>query len=159
VELLISVHSQEHGDLKSARCNLAEAVTLGRGPESPVLLDRTGISREHLRLHAEGDGLFITDLSSNGTWLNTRRLPRGKPHPFTPVDVIKIPGFDIRVDLEGNAAASVPPERKLATVAPPEPSGPFEPVRVFWASMSKAEELLIVLALASLSLVLLYLLT
>ena len=159
MELLISVHSHEHGALSSARCSLAGAVTLGRGPESPVLLDGTGISREHLRLHSEGDGLFITDLSSNGTWLNARRLPRGKPHPFKPVDAIKIPGFDIRVGLEGNPPAGTPRERKAADVAPPESSGPLESARAFWASMSKAEELLIVLALATLSLVLLYLLT
>lgn len=159
MELLISVHSHEHGARSNSRFALAGALTLGRGPESPVLLDGTGISREHLRLHSEGDGLFITDLSSNGTWLNSQRLLRGKPHPFTPVDVIKVPGFDIRVSQESDPAAGVSRERKVAVITPPEISGPLESTRAFWASMSKGEELLIVLALTTLGLVLLYLLT
>jgi predicted component of type VI protein secretion system len=164
VELLISVHSHEHGALKSARCTLAGALTLGRGPESPVLLDGTGISREHLRLHAEGDGLFVTDLSSNGTWLNTQRLERGKPHPFTPTDAIKIPGFEIRVDVPGvshtgeaQSKGAAPIAKKIS--ASPEPAaGPFESLRALGSSISTAEVLLITLALATLILVLLYLL-
>jgi predicted component of type VI protein secretion system len=173
VELLISVHSNENGALKSARCSLDGAVTLGRGPESPVLLDGNGISREHLRLHSDGDGIFITDLSSNGTWLNTQRLTRGEPHPLTPADAIKIPGFEIRIDLQDTSAADGRQARAGATVvskstaAPvrtngphksgPIESGPLKSLRVFGASLSKVEGLLIALALATLAMVALYL--
>ena len=162
MELLISARSHEDGVLKSARCTLAGVVTLGRGPESPVMLDGTGISREHLQLHAEGDAIFITDLSSNGTWLNAERLARGKPHPFMPADAIKIPGFEIRVILEGLPRAGGSQERKAPAIvketSAPHNAGPLERVRVFGASISGVEGLLIVLALATLAFVLLYLL-
>ena len=162
MELLISAHSDENGTQNSARCSLDSAVTLGRGPESPVLLDGTGISREHLRLHSEGDGIFITDLSSNGTWLNTRRLTRGEPNALTPADAIKIPGFEIRIDLQDVAAAEGQQAPAAAAVvsetsaAPVRTGGPLESVRDFGASLSRVEGLLIALAVATLALVVLY---
>jgi pSer/pThr/pTyr-binding forkhead associated (FHA) protein len=161
VELLISAHSNENGPLNSAKCSLDGAVTLGRGPDSPVMLDGTGISREHFRLHSEGNGIFITDLSSNGTWLNTQRLTRGEPSPLTPADAIKIPGFEIRIDLPDAA-----PDRKTQATVPSVPEtptalertrGPLEPVRNLWASLSRVEKLLIALAVGAIVLAALYL--
>jgi predicted component of type VI protein secretion system len=160
VELLISAQADKDGTRNSARFSLDGALTLGRGPESPLLLDGTGISREHIRLHSEGDGLFITDLSSNGTWLNTRRLTRGEPHPLQPADAIKIPGFEIRIDLPDipavnsqHAAAIVVPE---AAAEPVQAKGPLASLRAFGASLSKVERLLIALALVTFTLVALY---
>jgi predicted component of type VI protein secretion system len=162
VQLLISAHSRENGTHNSARCSLDGALTLGRGPESPLLLDGTGISREHLRLLAQGDGIFITDLSSNGTWLNGRRLTRGEPHPFTPADAITIPGFEIRIDVTKTSATDNPQPSPPAPVAPQavvesRASGPLAFVRGFGASLSRMERLLITLALTTLMLVALYL--
>jgi len=49
-----------------------EQVTIGRDPDADVFLDNPGISREHLRLEANGDGTYqVVDLgSANGTLLN-----------------------------------------------------------------------------------------
>jgi predicted component of type VI protein secretion system len=148
VELLISARSLENGELHSARHELAGAVTLGRGSESLLSLDGTGISREHLRLHSEGDRIFVTDLSSNGTWLNERRLKRGEPHAVTPSDTIKIPGFAIGIQLPG---VSAPPDG-----APAPTRGPLAIVRSFSATFSTGEKLVVVLALATLALVAAY---
>lgn len=162
MELLISAHSRENGAHNSARCSLNDALTLGRGPDSPLLLDATGISREHLRLHLEGDGIFVTDLSSNGTWLNELRLTRGEPHPLTTADAIKIPGFEIRIDLT-KSSADKNPQTSLPAVAVPKAApdaragGPLEFVRSFGTSLSRVEKFVVVLALATLALIAVYL--
>jgi predicted component of type VI protein secretion system len=148
VELLISARSVESGELHSARHDLGAGITLGRGAESPLALDGTGISREHLKLHAEGDKAFVTDLSSNGTWLNARRLPRGEPQLVTPSDTIKIPGFEIAIHLPD------PPAQPASKTAPA--GGPLEILRAFPASLSAGEKLLVLLALATLALVVAY---
>ena len=149
MELLISTHCRENGARNSVKRSLNGALTLGRGPESPLLLDGTGISREHLRLHSEGDDIFITDLSSNGTWLNAKRLKRGDPHRLTPADAVEVPGFEIRIDWKMNSAnghAHVPPPPV------PEPSR-----RGFGSTFSAVEKFVIVLALATFSLIVFYL--
>jgi predicted component of type VI protein secretion system len=128
-----------------------------------VPLDGTGISREHLRLHSDGDALFVTDLSSNGTWLNTRRLTRDKPHALTTADAIQIPGFEIRIELpnlsaaDGQQARSAAPAASGTSANPAGAGGPLQFMRDLEASLSKVEKLLIALALASFVLVLVYL--
>jgi predicted component of type VI protein secretion system len=144
VELLISAKSRENGTLESARCSLNGALTLGRGTESPLLLDGIGISREHLRIQSDDHNLFITDLSSNGTWLNEHRLVRGEPYPFTPADAIQIPGFDIRIEM---------PEQ---VGSPPRAGGPLASARSFGAALSMLDKCLIALALTALSLIGIY---
>jgi predicted component of type VI protein secretion system len=153
VELLISTRSLDSGELNSAQRELDGGVTLGRGPESLLPLDGTGISREHLRLHSESDRILVTDLSSNGTWLNGRRLTRGEAHPVTPSDTIKIPGFEIGVHLP-----NVPVQPNAGPAGKPAlAGGRLAFVRAFADSLSTGEKLLILLALATLALVCAYL--
>ena len=153
MELVISARSEKNGEVGSARVNLDSALTLGRGPESPLPLDASGISREHFRLHAEDEGVRVTDLSSNGTWLNSARLKRGEPEVVTAADRIKIPGFEIHIELPN------PPARLSPSMAaePERARGPLAAFRTFAGSFSRGEKFLIALALASLSLVIAYL--
>src|SRR4030095_11872531 len=58
---------------------MKERVVLGRSPESAVPLEGTAISREHLVLELNGDKVYATDLSNNGTWVNGNRLKREEP--------------------------------------------------------------------------------
>jgi hypothetical protein len=88
-------------------------------------------------------------------------LTRGEPHPLKPADAIKIPGFEIRIDLpefpavNGQPAptASVLPD---AAAEPVQAAGPLAFVRAFGASLSKVERLLIALALATFALIAIY---
>jgi pSer/pThr/pTyr-binding forkhead associated (FHA) protein len=153
VELLISARSEANGELSSVRFSLDGAVTLGRGTEGPLLLDGNGISREHLRLHSEGDGILVTDLSSNGTWLNTTRLKRGEPRLLAPADAIRIPGFEIRIELPNTSAKPIPQD----TAVPERTRQPLDFARTFAASFSRIEKVLIALALATLLLAAVYL--
>jgi predicted component of type VI protein secretion system len=152
VELLISTRSLDNGEFNSAQRELDGGVTLGRGSESLLPLDGTGISREHLRLHSEAGKIFVTDLSSNGTWLNARRLTRGQPHLVTPSDILKVPGFEIGIHLPH--APSQPEAGPLAE--PARAGGPLAFVRAFGNSLSPGEKFLIFLALATLVLVFAY---
>jgi predicted component of type VI protein secretion system len=161
MELLVSARSRESGTVSSARCSIDDALTLGRGPDSVLPLDGAGISREHFKLHPNGHALFITDLSSNGTWLNAQRLTCHEPHPLTSGDEITIPGFEIHIDWSDHGANPPPqaPKRTVPSEAPAEPPKAGRS-QVFLlgiaASLSGVEKLLIVLGLATIAVVVLY---
>jgi transcriptional regulator with PAS, ATPase and Fis domain len=64
--------------------------TIGRSPDAEVHLDDQRASRFHARLHF-GQQILIEDLdSSNGTWLNKRRLSPRKPEAIGLDDVVTI---------------------------------------------------------------------
>lgn len=116
MELELIVESKETGGTEKKRLPLAGRLTLGRGPESPFALEGTGLSREHLAFESGAGGVEVVDLSSNGTWLNGRRLQPGKRYPASGADRIEIPGYAIRCSV---------PERSPAQGA--SPSAPSEP--------------------------------
>lgn len=56
---------------------LATPFTVGRDPECDVILPDSSVSRRHLKVTLTGSGLLLEDMgSSNGTWLNGRRITR-----------------------------------------------------------------------------------
>jgi predicted component of type VI protein secretion system len=158
MELVISARSRESGAVTSARCSVDDALTFGRGPESVLALDGTGISREHFKLHPDGDALFITDLSSNGTWLNTHRLTYHEPHPLTSADEITIPGFEIRIEWPDRSTVPPPKLRAPSQASAEPPQAPRSGVFLLGlaASLSGVEKLLIALGLATIAIAVLY---
>lgn len=56
-------------------------LTIGRNPDSDVVLNDKGVSRTHARLEHRDGGWSITDLdSTNGSYLGADRLPPQTPH-------------------------------------------------------------------------------
>jgi hypothetical protein len=54
---------------------ITAATVVGRGAEADVQLTDTGVSRRHAEFRPVGTGLEVHDLgSTNGTWVNGRRL-------------------------------------------------------------------------------------
>jgi hypothetical protein len=54
-----------------------EALTIGRGRENTIVLDDMLVSRRHVRITADSEGLILEDLGSrNGTYVNGRRVER-----------------------------------------------------------------------------------
>lgn len=54
-----------------------EALTIGRGRGNSIVLDDMLVSRQHVRITADTDGLVLEDLGSrNGTYVNGRRVER-----------------------------------------------------------------------------------
>ncbi|MCB9435830.1 MAG: FHA domain-containing protein [Anaerolineales bacterium] len=49
--------------------------TIGRGGECDLILPERQVSREHVKIHREGDDYYLEDLDSkNGTWVNEIQL-------------------------------------------------------------------------------------
>ena len=79
--------------------------TIGRAPECTLRMDEAGLSRIHARLLPTDDGLLLEDLgSTNGSFLNGRRVLRGEARPGDEI------GFDtlrFRLAAPGHADAHV----------------------------------------------------
>lgn len=69
---------------------MSESVIVGRGKkESDYRINTTQISRIHARIFRQGDNLMLEDTgSTNGTFLNSLRLPKGEAKTLKPGDVI-----------------------------------------------------------------------
>jgi predicted component of type VI protein secretion system len=147
MEVVLSVKSKTDGAEQQLRCAADGGITLGRSPHSPVPLNGTGISRDHVRFEAEGSALSVTDLSSNGTWVSGKRIPRGRPVTLKQDDYVEVPGYEIRIRIPVEIAA---PAQRTATAAPPAD-------RAGWLRSSTGLERFIALvALLSVALTLLY---
>ncbi len=71
---------------------------LGRSSKCDIVIVQPEVSRAHARLFWQDDGYWVEDLSStNGTWLNGRRLPPHEPAPLKPGDVIGL-GPNVRLE-------------------------------------------------------------
>jgi hypothetical protein len=69
-----------------------QPLQIGRGRDNPVpAFEAHGnLSRLHARIECTPEGLSVTDLrSTNGTFLNGRRLDPGVPTPAQPGDLIR----------------------------------------------------------------------
>jgi predicted component of type VI protein secretion system len=161
MEVLLSLQSDDESGWRTVRANFDRTATLGRGPESLVPLDGIGISREHVEICVSDGRLSIRDLSSNGTWVNSRRLNHGEKHWLDAADKIRIPGFNIRV----SSADTPTPDESGRPQAMPSSDQPFGekqasrppgPIAQFTASLGKLEKMLIALAVATFVFVLIY---
>ena len=144
MELELVIETKETGVTETRRLTLDRRLALGRGPESPVVLDGPGLSRDHLAFEADTSAVYVLDLSANGTWLNGRRLTAGKRQPVTSADRIEIPGYTIR------CLASPPAPAKSAAV-PAEPER--NAVQAALASITPLEMWTVVFALAAVAVV------
>lgn len=70
----------------SARLDPAPAILIGRDLASPVgrlLAAHDNVSRRHAEIRVNHTGVWVSDLgSTNGTYLEGRRLPAGQPTPL-----------------------------------------------------------------------------
>jgi predicted component of type VI protein secretion system len=99
------------------------AVVLGRGPESPVPLEDTRISRQHISFSVQEGRLCVTDISSSGVWINERPAPKRSAVPVEPFDEIRIPGYRISASVKGLEPAPTPAVAEAAPAPkPPDPA-------------------------------------
>ncbi|MCW5964405.1 MAG: FHA domain-containing protein [Bryobacterales bacterium] len=102
-------------------------VLLGRGPDSPVPLEGVKLSRNHLALAVTNGQLTLTDLSSNGVWVNAQSVPKKSAILLHGNEEIAIPGYRLRVRLLVPAQApavtdTLPPAARAEPAT--APSGP-----------------------------------
>ncbi len=75
-----------------------EVVTIGRGAEGDIVLDNMGVSRSHARIEYDRGAYYVRDEgSSNGTFVNDRRIDR---HRLSPGDAISIGKFNLQVGID-----------------------------------------------------------
>ncbi len=93
--------------------------TIGRDANNAIVIQGTGVSRNHAELTRQGNSYSIQDLgSSNGTFVNGQRV--ASPHVLKSGDQIKL---GQSVELAFEAAAPAP----LQTLLEPELTGPATP--------------------------------
>lgn len=88
-------------------------ITIGRGPDSPVPLDGVKLSRNHVAFAMVNGQLTLTDLSSNGVWVNAQSVPKKSAILLHGNEEIAIPGYRLRVRLVVPAVPSA-----VAAIAP-----------------------------------------
>lgn len=104
---LVVIHGPELGRRYELSDRDAARVTLGREPRCTIPLPVDDISRRHLRLDLREGFFFLTDLeSTNGTYLNDRRLPPGQEVPLRSGDHVRL-GSVILKFLQGNVIESL----------------------------------------------------
>ncbi len=99
---------------------------LGRQPGNEILLAHREVSRRHARLVCTAEGCTLTDLgSSNGTYLEGKKLIPQTAYPLSLPAHLKIGPFQLRLEAEKKAARAAPPPAEAA--APSEAASPEKP--------------------------------
>lgn len=114
MDIEISLQSIATGARQVVRVPMTPRLALGRGPESPVLLDGPAISRQHLVLAANGAQLSLWNMSANGTMVNGAQVPTGVWRALQEGDLVQVPGYNLSFMLIDKVAET--PESFLATI-------------------------------------------
>lgn len=93
---LLPVLTVAGGPMRGARFRLRPgALVVGRAPTADIVVDDPHLSRQHALLRVTGDTVTLDDLdSTNGTWLNDRRIV--DVESLTDGDVIRIGRTELR---------------------------------------------------------------
>lgn len=75
----------------------------GIEPRQRLILGEPSISRDHFELRADSDGTRLIDHSTNGTWVNGRRVERGEPVTLADGDRIEV--GELTLEFRASAAA------------------------------------------------------
>ncbi len=74
---------------------------IGRASENDVILDRTGVSRDHAEIYKRSNSFYIADLKSkHGTFINERKIPVLKSVPVQLDDIIGIGEYFLKIKEE-----------------------------------------------------------
>ncbi len=100
----------------------AKSMTLGRGSDNEIMIDRPGISRHHARIDFNGTDYTVTDLhSTNGTFLGEQNLPPSEAVVWAPGENLLIGEVWLRLERAGQTTTTrvfVPEETRPAPKQP-----------------------------------------
>jgi pilus assembly protein CpaF len=92
---------------------------IGRASENDVILDRTGVSRDHAEIYKRSNSYYIADLNSkHGTFVNERKIPVLKSVPVQIDDVIGIGEYFLKV--KEDIVDEDKQKRKISELTPEE---------------------------------------
>lgn len=112
---------------------VGSSLVFGREAGSGVVVENSQVSRRHAEITSTPEGYVLTDLSTNGTFVNGQRV-QGK-RTLARADMIRIGDSEYRFYADPAPAAQPqpsvpppPPEPPPAPPPPPRPSAAAEPV-------------------------------
>ncbi|HEX9102789.1 MAG TPA: ATPase, T2SS/T4P/T4SS family, partial [Polyangia bacterium] len=97
-------------------------IVIGRGSDATVVLKHDDVSRKHASVEITAEGLVVRDLSTNGTFVEGKRIAGAQPLPFG--KPVKIGPFLLRFRLPGQPAtldSRQPTVSKSGALPPPPP--------------------------------------
>ncbi|MGF1511338.1 MAG: adenylate/guanylate cyclase domain-containing protein [Myxococcota bacterium] len=95
--------------------------TLGRHPRNRIRLNDREISKEHARIEPRGSDWLIHDLnSSNGTYLNNRRVHEAR---LRPGDELLLGSMRLIFEFEGDGSSPHGSARDMVTILPKDNAG------------------------------------
>lgn len=102
------------------------SMTIGRAPDATwTIPDPTRvISKQHCRIDAAPGGYSITDISTNGAFVNEQPIGSRSTRQLADGDLVRLGDIVITVGIEGAAAGSEDTDRTAPKSAPPT-DGPF----------------------------------
>ncbi|MEO8200320.1 MAG: FHA domain-containing protein [Gemmatimonadota bacterium] len=129
---------------------ITESLVFGREAGSEVVVENTQVSRRHAEIKATPEGYVLTDLSTNGTFVNGQRIEGNRV--LARADMIRVADNEFRfyadtppvsapapivvepapADMPSSSAPIEPPS--VAAPALPEPSMPRPPGAALYAS-------------------------
>src|SRR5882757_5149704 len=93
-------------------------ITIGKRADCDVVLPSPKVSRQHARVFEKNGSLVLEDLkSTNGTSLNGEAV--AGEHRLGDSDVIRIGGFEVRIERVTTKLAPPPAPAGATTAAPP----------------------------------------
>ncbi len=88
-----------------------QKMTIGKDADNSIVLDAHGISRHHATIELDGEQYLVTDLdSTNGVYLENRRLQPDVPYPWMPGENLRMGEVWLRLEKA---------EQELSTIAIP----------------------------------------
>ena len=106
MDIQLFVRSKSDGAVRSYKFPAGPPVVIGRNPEAVVPLEGSALSRDHFSIEYRGGSLYVTDTSSNGTWVNGELVGRGKSKAVGVADLVEVAGYEINYKLAGEPAQS-----------------------------------------------------
>jgi len=103
----------------------AAGLVIGRDPSADVVVATAEVSRRHVRIAPAESGYLLSDLSTNGVWVNGERVDKTKV--LGRGDIVKLAAEEFRfyADVAKPAPAPAPAPEVVAT--PPQVAAPAQP--------------------------------
>jgi pSer/pThr/pTyr-binding forkhead associated (FHA) protein len=103
----------------------AAGLVIGRDPSADVVVATAEVSRRHVRIEPAGSGYLLSDLSTNGVWVNGERVD--KTQVLGRGDIVKVAAEEFRfyADVAKPAPGPAPAPADVAT--PPQVAAPAQP--------------------------------
>lgn len=166
MDIQLFVKTKSDGTVRSFKFNADAAVVIGRNPEAVVPLEGSALSRDHFNIQYRDGTIYVTDTSSNGTWVNGELIGRGKSKAVGIADQIEVAGYEMNYKLlatpekaSGQAVAKPgAPAAATSPKAPPVPAwrGILTKVSDFVGPFGGAEKFAVLLIVCAAALTLVY---